>query len=134
MPDADSHPSIEAVRGCGKCEKDLPAVTWCVDCQVSLCSSCDEIHTKWKDFKWHKTATIEEYLQSLKKFIISSMTNPKQLQYVHHSSSELASKALKNNVDHTEVIPSTETAQVHASKFGSTTHTCNLNLRKILPK
>ena len=117
----DSHPSIEAVHGCGKCEKDLLAVTWCVDCQVSLCSSCDEIHTKWKDFKLHTTATIEEYLQNPNEF----MANPKQPQHIHHSS-RLASKIVKDNVDH-KVIASTETAQVHASKFGSTTHACKLS-------
>ena len=98
--DFDSHHSIEAVHGCGKCEKDLLAVTWCVDCQVSLCSSCDEIHTKWRDFKWHKTATIEEYLQNPNKFMVSSMANPKQPQYIDRSSE------LEDNVDH-KVIAST---------------------------
>jgi len=60
--------SIETVHGCGKCEEDLPAVTWCVECQVSLCHGCDEIHKKWKEFKLHKTVAVEEYLQNSKKF------------------------------------------------------------------
>lgn len=118
--DADS-PSIEAIHGCGKCEQDLPAVTWCVDCQVSLCSSCDEIHTKWKDFKWHTTVTIKEYLQNPKEFMISSMANPRQPQYVHRSS------GLAGKIKDYKVIASTETAQVHASKFGSTTHARELS-------
>lgn len=67
--EADSH--SEAVHGCGKCEKDLPAVTWCVDCQVSLCFNCNEVHTKWKDFKVHETTTIQVYLQNPKRFISS---------------------------------------------------------------
>ena len=53
--------NVESVRGCGKCEEDLPVVNWCVECQVLLCHDCNEIHSKWKVFKLHTTVTIEEY-------------------------------------------------------------------------
>ena len=112
--EADS-PSTEAVHGCGKCEKDLLAVTWCMDCQVSLCCSCDEIHTKWKDFKSHKTATIEEYLQNpskfTHKFMISSKVKPKQPQM--YIQSTLASEILKDSVESVD----------NANKLRTTIHT-----------
>jgi len=49
------------LTGCGKCEGDVPAVSWCVECQESLCPSCDEVHGIWKDYREHETMTIEEY-------------------------------------------------------------------------
>ena len=70
-------------RGCGKCEENIPTVSWCIDCQVLLCYDCDEIHKKWKDFKLHKTATVREYLQAPQKYIMASIEQkqeePKQL-------------------------------------------------------
>lgn len=61
---------VEPVRGCKKCEEDLPVVSWCVECQASLCHGCNEVHRKWKDFKQHTTVAIEEYLLRPKDFVI----------------------------------------------------------------
>jgi len=61
---------VEPVRGCSKCEEDLPVVSWCVDCQDSLCHGCNEFHGKWKEFKLHNTVTIEEFLNNPKDYKI----------------------------------------------------------------
>ena len=31
---------------CGTCEEELPAVTWCIECENSLCQNCDDMHKK----------------------------------------------------------------------------------------
>lgn len=65
---------VEPVRGCKKCEEDLPVVSWCVECQVSLCRGCDQIHSKWKEFRHHTAVTIEEYLRRPKDFTIKQQS------------------------------------------------------------
>ena len=62
--------SVEPVRGCTKCEEELPVVSWCVQCQVSLCLGCKEVHRKWKEYREHTTVTIQEYLHHPKDFKI----------------------------------------------------------------
>ena len=55
------------LMGCGKCEGDVPAVSWCVECQDSLCSNCDEVHGKWKNYREHKTMPVEESVEHRQK-------------------------------------------------------------------
>ena len=43
-----------------------------------LCYSCHEIHKKWKDFKLHKTAGVQDYLQNPEKFIMVSSEQKQQ--------------------------------------------------------
>jgi len=65
---------VEPVCGCSKCEEDLPVVSWCVDCQDSLCHGCNKFHSKFKEFKLHVTVTIEEYLNNPKDFMIKQQS------------------------------------------------------------
>ena len=65
---------VEPVRGCRKCDEDLPVVSWCVECQASLCRGCDTVHGKWKEFRQHTTVTIEEYLCHPKDYTIEQQT------------------------------------------------------------
>ena len=66
--------SVEPVRGCTKCEEELPVVGWCVQCQVSLCRGCKEVHKKWKDYRQHTTVAIHEYLHHPKDFKIKKQS------------------------------------------------------------
>ena len=66
--------SVEPVRGCRKCEEELPVVSWCVQCQVSLCRGCKEVHRKWKEYRQHTTVTIQEYLHHPKDFMIKKQS------------------------------------------------------------
>jgi len=60
----------DRIRGseikCGSCEDGFPAVTWCIECENSLCQNCNEMHKKWKAFKSHKTVTVKEFIQNPK--------------------------------------------------------------------
>ena len=52
---------------CGNCgENGSPAITWCVDCETSLCQQCNHAHKIWKDFKSHKTVAINEFVKNPK--------------------------------------------------------------------
>jgi len=56
---------------CGKCVEDATAVTWCIDCDNPLCLSCNEFHSKWKDFQSHKTVTVATFLQNPKRTLVT---------------------------------------------------------------
>jgi len=56
-----------SVPKCGSCEENLPAVTWCMQCEDPLCSNCNEMHKKMKVFKLHTTVPIKELFQSPKQ-------------------------------------------------------------------
>jgi len=65
----NTRPGLVAVE-CGKCEEaSSPIVTWCLNCQTGLCQSCDQVHSKWKEFKSHKTVVIKEFTQYPKKML-----------------------------------------------------------------
>ena len=49
---------------CGNCENRSPAITWCVQCETSLCQHCNDMHKMWKDFKSHKTVAVEEFVKN----------------------------------------------------------------------
>jgi len=64
----------ESVRGstllkCGECEEEATAVTWCIECDNPLCHSCNKFHSKWKDFKSHKTIEVAKFLQNPKQVL-----------------------------------------------------------------
>ena len=49
---------------CGNCENRSPTITWCVQCETSLCQHCNDVHKMWKDFKSHKTVAVEEFVKN----------------------------------------------------------------------
>ena len=51
---------------CGNCENGSPAITWCVECETSLCQQCNHAHKIWKHFKSHKTVAINEFVKNPK--------------------------------------------------------------------
>ena len=51
---------FELVRGCKNCDENLPVVSWCVECRVTLCRGCNEIHRMWKEFREHTVVTVED--------------------------------------------------------------------------
>ena len=65
---------------CGTCEDGLVAVTWCIDCENSLCQNCNKVHNKWKAFKTHKTVTIKEFIQN-PKLVLSTSEKPESCKY-----------------------------------------------------
>ena len=62
--------TVEPVRGCRKCGEDLPVISWCVECQVSLCRGCNRVHRKWKEYRQHTTVKIQKYLDHTNDFMI----------------------------------------------------------------
>ena len=60
---------------CGTCEEGLPAVTWCIECENSLCQDCNEMHRKWKAFKSHKLIAVKEFIQN-PKLVLSTPEKP----------------------------------------------------------
>ena len=71
---------------CGTCEDGLVAVTWCIDCENSLCQNCNKVHNKWKAFKSHKTVTIKEFIQN-PKLVLSTSQKPESCK--NHSQQPL---------------------------------------------
>ena len=66
--------TVEPIRGCRKCGEDLPVVSWCVECQVSLCCGCNRVHGKWKDYRQHTTVIIQKYLDRPNDFMIKQQS------------------------------------------------------------
>ena len=60
---------------CGNCENKSPAITWCVQCETSLCQHCNDVHKMWKDFKSHKTVAVEEFVKN-PTFVLSTSEKP----------------------------------------------------------
>ena len=48
---------------CSSCEEGLPAITWCVECENSLCKHCNDAHQRMKAFKSHTTVPVEEFIK-----------------------------------------------------------------------
>ena len=65
---------INPFHGCGKCEENLPVVSWCVECQVLLCHDCNEIHGKWKEFRMHTIVALEEYMKHPNDFMMKKQS------------------------------------------------------------
>ena len=51
---------------CSNCERNLPAITWCTECEDSLCEQCNDAHQMMKAFKSHKTVAVEEFVKNPK--------------------------------------------------------------------
>ena len=51
---------------CSNCEDGLSAVTWCVECENSLCECCNDAHQRMKAFKFHKTVAAQEFVKNPK--------------------------------------------------------------------
>ena len=64
---------------CSNCENDAPcsspAVTWCVECETSLCQRCNDAHKIWKDFKSHSIVAVEEFVKN-PKLVLSTSEKP----------------------------------------------------------
>ena len=60
---------------CGTCEEELPAITWCIECENSLCQDCNAMHKKWKAFKSHKLIAVKEVIQN-PKLVLSTLEKP----------------------------------------------------------
>ena len=76
---------------CGTCEEELPAVTWCIDCENSLCQNCDDMHKKWKAFKSHKLIAVKEVIQN-PKLILSTPEKPEACKNHNRQSLDLYCK------------------------------------------
>ncbi|XP_065883186.1 E3 ubiquitin-protein ligase TRIM71-like [Dysidea avara] len=50
---------------CDNCEVNV-AITWCIECDGSLCRNCNEAHKKLKLSRWHKTVSIKAFFQDPK--------------------------------------------------------------------
>ena len=64
---------------CSNCDNDStgnsPAITWCVECETSLCQRCNDAHKIWKDFKSHHIVAIEEFVKN-PKLVLSTPEKP----------------------------------------------------------
>ena len=60
---------------CSTCDDGLPAVTWCIECENSLCEQCNDAHQRMKPFKSHKTVAVEEFVKN-PKLVLSTSEKP----------------------------------------------------------
>ena len=60
---------------CSNREDDSPAVTWCVECENSLCQYCNDAHQMIKALKSHKIVPIEDFVKN-PKLILSTPEKP----------------------------------------------------------
>ena len=60
---------------CSSCEDGLAAITWCVECENSLCQHCNDAHQRMKAFKSHKTVPVEEFVKN-PKLVLSTPEKP----------------------------------------------------------
>ena len=60
---------------CSNCEEGLPAITWCVECENSLCKHCNDAHQRMKAFKSHKIVPVEEFVKN-PKLVLSTPEKP----------------------------------------------------------
>ena len=61
---------------CSSCEEGLPAITWCVECENSLCEHCNDAHQRMKAFKSHKTVPVKEFVKNPKLVYHSTPEKP----------------------------------------------------------
>ena len=60
---------------CSNCEDGLPAVTWCVECENSLCEHCNDAHQRMKAFKTHTIVAVEQFVKN-PKLVLSTPEKP----------------------------------------------------------
>ena len=60
---------------CSSCERSLPAITWCTECENSLCEQCNDAHQMMKAFKSHQTIAVEEFVKN-PKLVLSTPEKP----------------------------------------------------------
>ena len=60
---------------CSSCEDGLAAITWCIECENSLCQRCNDAHQRMKAFKSHKTVPVEEFVKN-PKLVLSTPEKP----------------------------------------------------------
>ena len=60
---------------CSNCERGLPAITWCTECEDSLCEQCNDAHQMMKAFKSHQTIAVEEFVKN-PKLVLSTPEKP----------------------------------------------------------
>ena len=60
---------------CDNCENESPAITWCAECETSLCQQCNNTHKTWKAFKSHSTVPVEEFVKN-PKLVLSTPEKP----------------------------------------------------------
>ena len=60
---------------CSNCEDGLLAVTWCIECESSLCEQCNNAHRRMKAFKSHKTVAVEDFVTN-PKLVLSTPEKP----------------------------------------------------------
>ena len=60
---------------CSNCEDGLPAVTWCVECENSLCECCNDAHQRMKAFKTHLIVAVEQFVKN-PKLVLSTPEKP----------------------------------------------------------
>ena len=51
---------------CSNCERDLPAFTWCIECENTFCEQCNDAHQMMKAFKFHQSIAVEEFVKNPK--------------------------------------------------------------------
>ena len=60
---------------CSNREDGLPAITWCVECENSLCERCNDAHQMIKALKSHIIVPIEDFVKN-PKLILSTPEKP----------------------------------------------------------
>ena len=60
---------------CSNREDGAPAVTWCVECENSLCQRCNDAHQMMKALNSHKIVPIEDFVKN-PKLILSTPEKP----------------------------------------------------------
>ena len=60
---------------CSSCEDGLPAITWCVECENSLCEYCNDAHQRVKALKPHRTVAVEQFVNN-PKLVLSTPEKP----------------------------------------------------------
>ena len=76
---------------CGSCENGSPAVTWCIECESSLCERCNDAHQRMKAFKSHTTVAVENFLKN-PKLVLSTPEKPEACKSHNKQSLDLYCK------------------------------------------
>ena len=64
----------KAALQCSSCKDDLPAITWCIECENSLCEYCNDAHKRIGAFISHTTIAVEEFIKN-PKLVLSTPKN-----------------------------------------------------------
>ena len=66
--------ALEEIK-CSSCERGLPAITWCTECENSLCEQCNDAHQTMTAFKSHHPVAVEEFVKN-PKLVLSTPEKP----------------------------------------------------------